>query len=111
VIKRAPEVVASLGCNAHAESVTIGGVGLRDARVTMALDVVRQLAITLLPPVTARVPCRASQVFKSAPAIGVKSAFGVVPTLRLLHAVLLYRHGALDLTFVDAINSYGRKLR
>ena len=62
--------------------VAIDGVGLRDAGVTVAFDVVQQSAETLLPLVGAGLPCPARQVFESAFAVGVEHAFGVVDALQ-----------------------------
>ncbi len=64
-----------------AELVAIDRVGLRDAGVTVALDVVQESAETLLPPVGDRVPGPAGQILKSALAIGVESASGAEAAL------------------------------
>ena len=80
-VKDAFGVVGALRGDPRAELVAIDRVGLRDAGVTVAFDVVEESTETLLPPGGVGVPCPAGQVFESALAIGVKGAFGVVVAL------------------------------
>ena len=67
------------------EPVAIDRVGLRDAGVTVAFDVVQESAETLLPLVGAGVPCPAGQLLESVLAVGVKGAFGVLLRCILTH--------------------------
>ena len=75
-VKGAFGVHAPLCKDPMTETVAIDGVGLRDAGVTVAFDVVLESAETLLPPVGAGIPGPAGQVRESALAIGVKGALG-----------------------------------
>jgi hypothetical protein len=61
----------------------IDRVGLRDAGVTVAFDVVQESAETFLPLVGLAVPCPSGQVVESALAISLKGAFGAEVALRI----------------------------
>src|ERR1700737_3029095 len=63
----------------HTERVAIDRIGLRDAGVPVAFDVVLESAETLPPIVNAGIPYPAGQLLEPAFAVGVKGAFVGVP--------------------------------
>ncbi len=75
-VQGAFDVTPALHIDPCAEFVAIDCVGLRDAGVTVVFDVVQKPPETLLPLVSAGIPCPTRQVLKSVLAIGVQSASG-----------------------------------
>jgi hypothetical protein len=57
------------------ELVAVDRVGVRDAGITMAFDVVQKSGEAFLPLVGVRTPCPAWQLFESVLAVSVKVPF------------------------------------
>src|SRR6516225_9326602 len=64
--------VIPLRISPRTERVAVDRVGLRDAGMTVALDVLQEPSETLLPPVGPRVPVPAGQVLKTVLTVGFK---------------------------------------
>ena len=75
-VKLPLSVKRALCTDPRTERVAVDRVGLRDAGVTMVFGVVEELAKTLLPLGSGRVPSPARQVVKTPFAVSVKPAFG-----------------------------------
>ena len=74
-------VLGALLSDPRTEPVAIDRVQVRHSGVTVTFDVAQKLAEPLLPPVGTAVPRPAGQVLKSALAVGVKSALGMIDAL------------------------------
>lgn len=81
-IKGAVGMEVALRDHPLTEPIAIDRVGHWDAGVTVAFDVVLESAETLLPLVSAGIPCPAGQPLESAFAVSLKGAFAVELALR-----------------------------
>ena len=80
-LKGALTMVSALRTGPHAKLIAADRAGHRHAGITLVLDVFDESAEPFLPLVGLGVPCPAGQVLKSAFAIVVNDAFGVLVAL------------------------------
>jgi hypothetical protein len=79
--KSALVVPLTLTTDPPTEPVAIDGIGLRDAGVAVAFDVVEELTELLLPFVGVGIPCPAGQLLKPVLMVGVEGAFAPLDAL------------------------------